>query len=177
MFLSGMVAAPSHGQTFPNAHTPPIPGWTGPVFQLRQDYPTSPPPAEGLSWKAFDYKTQPIQYVQSVLQYAYEGNTAVDWQVERNMTRNWYHAPWMHHGNQGRELVHGLTRERHSRAGELQPMQTSEFQNWAVSVDNAPGGYVIGRVLENRNAPDATVARFPDGTVAVKLLFTEATTF
>jgi hypothetical protein len=37
------------------------------------------------------------------------------------------------------------------------------------------GGYVIGQVWKDHNAPDPTAAKFPDGTVSCKLLFTTAT--
>jgi hypothetical protein len=57
----------------------------------------------------------------------------------------------------------------------LHPRQTTEFANFAVSVYNARGGYVIGRVWRDPEDPDPSVARFPEGTVAVKLLFTTAT--
>jgi hypothetical protein len=40
---------------------------------------------------------------------------------------------------------------------------------------NAPGGYAIGQVWKDHNAPDPTAAKFPDGTVSCKLLFTTAT--
>jgi hypothetical protein len=175
LFAIRPPAPPAHGQAFPDAHDPPIPGWSGPVFKLRQDYPATLPAPESYPWKALDPATQPIEYVRSVLAYAYEGNLAVDWQVENNPVRGWYHAPWMHSHDAGREFVHGLTRERDSRAGELHANQATRFQNWAVSVYNPPGGHVIGQVWSDPNAPDPTKAAFADGAVAVKLLFTEAT--
>jgi hypothetical protein len=162
---------------FPDAHNPPPPGWTGPVFKLRQDYPPAVPPAEHYPWKQFDFKTQPLDYLQSVLQYCYQGNTDanVDWQVEKNQQRNWYHAPWMHATDSGREFIHGLTRERNTPAGDLHDNQTAPVQNWAVSLYNPSGGYTIGQVWKDPNAPDPGAARFADGAVSIKLLFTEAT--
>ena len=88
--------------------------------------------------------------------------------------RTWYHAPWLHWGRNGREFVHGLTHQRPSQPLELAPMQTTQFQNWAVGMYNAPGGYVLGKVWANANRPDPTAAHFPDGTVSIKLLFTQA---
>jgi hypothetical protein len=159
---------------FPDAHDDPIPGWTGPVFKLRQDYPSTPPPSENYPWKQFNFRTQPLDYLRSVLQYAYEGNIAVNWEVQNNTVRGWYHAPWLHFGNNGREFVHGLTRERSSRPRELHPQQTQFARNYAVSVYNPPGGYIIGQVWADPDSPNAAAARFPDGTVAIKLLFTQA---
>jgi hypothetical protein len=173
------LAALAYGQApFPDAHDPPPAGWTGPVFKLRQDYPLSAPAPETYPWKAFDFKTQPKQYVQAVLSYCLEGNTddpAVDWQLEKNTVRNWYHAPWMHAGDNGREFIHGLTRERNSPPGDLHPNQTQTVQNWAVSAYNPAGGYIIGQVWKDPQNPDATAARFPDGTASIKLLFSAAT--
>jgi hypothetical protein len=162
---------------FPDAHDLPPSGWTGPVFKLRQDYPAAPPPVEMGPWKQFDFKTQPLDYLQSVLQYCLQGNADanVDWQVEKNQQRNWYHAPWMHATDNGREFIHGLTRERNSPPQDLHPNQTASVQNWAVSVYNPSGGYTIGQVWKNPTAPDPSAARFADGAVSVKLLFTEAT--
>jgi hypothetical protein len=40
---------------------------------------------------------------------------------------------------------------------------------------NPRGGFVLGQVWKNRDAPDPTQARFPEGTVAFKLIFTTAT--
>src|SRR6185369_13923250 len=102
------------GGQFPDAHDAPPAGWTGEegrVFKLSQDYPAIQPTPEQYPWKAFDYKKQPLEYLKSVLQYCYEGNidSDVDWQVEKNTKRKWYHAPWMHSGPNGREFIHGLT--------------------------------------------------------------------
>jgi len=102
LFSSLVWPSPGSAQ-FLDAHNPPPAGWTGPVFKLRQDYPSGAPPAESNPWKQFDFKTQPLEYVQSVLQYCYQGNTDanVDWQVEKNQRRTWYHAPWMHDADAG----------------------------------------------------------------------------
>jgi|SRR5579862_9389379 len=173
--LLSTVLPNADGQTFPSSKDQPPEGWTGPVFQLRQDYPATKPPAGPKPWKSFNFKTQPAKYLQAVLNYCEEGNVAVDWQLEKNTVRNWYHAPWLHTSANGREYVHGLTGERSSKKHELAPTQTDSFANWAVGFYNAPGGYVIGQVWKNPSAPNPSAANFPDGTVACKLLFTTAT--
>jgi hypothetical protein len=94
--------------------------------------------------------------------------------VQSNAVRKWYHAPWMHTGNAGREFVHGLTRERHSRPGELHPNQTEMFQNWAVSVYNPQAAYTIGQVWKDPAHPNPSIARFEEGATSIKLLFTLA---
>ncbi len=174
-----ILAVPSpdnvtYAGTFPDAHEKPTPGWTGPVFTLSQDYPMTLPPPETYPWKSIDFTAQPEAYIKAVLSYALEGNVAADWIVQNNTTRKWYHAPWLHSGNNGREFVHGLTHERSSRPKELGPKQTTTAQNFAVGMYNPPGGYVIGQVWKDPTAPDPTKASFPDGTVSVKLLFTQA---
>ena len=65
---------------FPDFHEDAVPsGWTGPVFTLSQDYPTTKPAAGTLPWKSIDFKTKPAEYLNAVLQYCYEGNIEVDW--------------------------------------------------------------------------------------------------
>ena len=164
---------------FPDAHHEPPAGWDGPVFKLSQAYPEAPPQSEQYPWKEIDFRAEPGGYARAVLRYAYEGNLEVDWRVHENTVRKWYHAPWLHDGDSGREFVHGLTRERTSRPKELHENQTEQFQNWAVGMYNAPGGHVVRQVWGDPEAagrvPDPGKTRFPDGTVSVKLLFTQAT--
>jgi hypothetical protein len=170
----GKKASNSPHHLFPDSRDKPLAGWSGPVFQLSQDYPSEKPTAEEYPWKKWDFKTQWKEYMRSVLDYCLEGNTEVDWVVQHNKVRRWYHAPWMHWGRNGREFIHGLTYEREARPGELSQRQTSVFQNWAVGIYNGPGGYVIGKVWKDAENPDLESARFPDGTVSIKLLFTQA---
>lgn len=159
---------------FPDAAMPPVPGWSGPVFRLSQEYPTTPAPAEAYPWLNHDFRTEWEAYLRSVLAYCMDGNAEVDWAGDRNPVRKWFHAPWLHYGRNGREFIHGLTHERVSEPFELSPTQTSRLQNWAVGLYNAPGGYVLGRVWRDPENPDPTAARFQPGTVSIKLLFTQA---
>jgi hypothetical protein len=169
------VAVPlARAASFPDAHEPPPPGWTGPVFKLSQNYPATPPPAGTYPWKSIDPAKEPEKYIKTVLTYALEGNVATDWRGYDNPTRKWFHAPWMHYGNSGREFIRGMTRERNSRPKELAPTQPCYWQNWAVGFYNAEGGYVVGQVWRDPKNPDAAKADFPDGTVSIKLLFTAA---
>ncbi|NBB18562.1 hypothetical protein GVN20_04260 [Runella sp. CRIBMP] len=88
----------------------------------------------------------------------------------------WFHAPAMALDPQnGREFIHGLTRERSSEKKELHPNQKYKVQNWAIGFYNSRGGYEIGRVWKNQNVP-LNNANFPPNTVSVKLLFTNVTT-
>jgi hypothetical protein len=162
------------GANFPDAHDKPPEGWSGPVFRLSQDYPTSRPQLGATPWRQLNFRTQPGRYIKAVLDYALEGNTTVDFQGQENAVRKWYHAPWMHVGPSGREFIRGLTRERMSLPRELAPTQTRTAQNWAVSLYNPRGGFTLGQVWANPNAPDATKASFPEGSVAFKLILTSA---
>lgn len=165
----------SQSRTFPDTRDHPPDDYHGPIFQLSQDYPPTPPPDEDRPWERIDFKTRGNEYMTSVLKYGLEGNVEVDWVVQKNPRRRWFHAPWLHFGRNGREFVHGLTHERVSEPQELARTQTTRVQNWAVGIFNAPGGYTIGQVWRDPNNPDPGRARFAPGTVAVKLLFTQAT--
>jgi hypothetical protein len=153
-------------------------GWTGPVFQLSKDYP-SVLPADPKPWKAFDFKTQPNEYLQAVLAYALEGNEAVQWKVQDNAIRKWYHAPGLlatgTPPTSGREFIRGLTRERTSPKQELHANQTKRVSNWAVGFYNPIAAFTIGQVWANPSAPNTDAVNFSDGAVAFKLLFTSAT--
>lgn len=164
---------------FCSSTVPLPPGWTGPVFQLSQTYPAAAP-ADSQPWLAFDPTKQPEAYLKSVLAYFYEGNIRPDVETsfdpKLNTVRGWYNAPWQDAGANGREPIHGLTRERVSRPKELAPQQTKPWSNYAVGFYNAPGGVVIGKMWSDHGHPDAAMAgSLPEGTVAAKLLFTTAT--
>ena len=101
----------------------------------------------------FDFKTDYAGYMNAVLQYCIEGNLDIDFKVQDNKVRKWYHAPWLHYGTNGREYHRGLTRERNVPAKELLPTQDVDIENWAVGFYNAPGGYTIGKVWLSGDAP------------------------
>src|SRR5436309_12148942 len=98
---AGIVSCVVIGQAaFPDAHNPPPAGWIGPVFKLSQNYPATLPAQEPVAqrpWTQFDFKNpaQAQQYLQAVLSYCLEGNTANNFaDVSQNSVRKWYHAPW-----------------------------------------------------------------------------------
>src|SRR5256885_6445541 len=140
------ITAPACAGTFPDSHDQVPKTWHGTVFRLSQQFPAADPskavPAPTYPWQAYDFRTQPAQYIKSVYDYVQEGNREIDWAVQDNAVRRWYHAPWMHYGDKGREYVRGMTRERTTPTpeqpgkGELGPLQTTCFQNWAVGFLN-----------------------------------------
>jgi hypothetical protein len=177
IFGAAMVHSVGTSAAFKDAHDLPPPGWAGPVFKLSQGYPTSLPSAGARPWLQFDFKNpaQAKQYLNAVLNYCLEGNTANNFaDVSTNTVRKWYHAPWLDVGPKGREFIHGMTKERRSKVGELGAAQTAEHDNWAVGFYNPRGGYVIGRVWKDPAHPNLNKANFPLHTVSCKLLFSTA---
>jgi hypothetical protein len=160
-----------------------------PIFELSQDYPAEAPsprcPDEECRWQKLDFRTQSKEYLFEVLKYAFEGNLEIDWRVQENPVRKWYHAPWMHTSKYGREFIHGLTKERHLCKAELLaetkvpcPDKERTIESWAVGIYNERGAYYIGKVWEEMlkdkpNAANFPAEGFPEGTVSFKLLFTE----
>lgn len=162
--------------SYSEGHPPPTGTDPSQIFSLSQDYPQTLP-TDITPWTAIDFIGNPQGYAQSVLQYSLEGNIAVDFKGQNNSVRKWYHAPWLHSGENGREFRHGLTRERNSRVGELHPNQTSQVFTWAVGMLNPLGGYALGQVWPKCGGePKPDMATSPEGTVACKLIFTTATT-
>jgi len=178
-----LLARPSFGQmppAFRNTIDTISPDWNGPVFELSRNYPTTLPAGDAKPWKAFDFKTQPREYIQAIIAYAREGNEAVQWRVQDNATRRWYHAPGLLGAGtdsipaSGREFIHGLTRERTSPKKELHPSQDKPVSNWAVGFYNPIAAFTIGKVWADPESPDTDSVQFEDGAVAFKLLFTSA---
>ena len=174
-YLSGVCDTPT--TPFCDALMPPIANWTGHVFHLSQNYPTTIS-QDVQPWLRYDPRTQTERYLRAVLDYVFDGNLRTDTEASfdpaRNCKRAWYHAPWQDVGITGREFIHGLTRERVSRPYELAPQQIHEWSSYAVGFFNAAGGMTLGRIWKDRGAPNAAASVFPDGTVATKLLFTTA---
>jgi hypothetical protein len=156
--------------------------WTGPVFKLSHQYPTSRPatPAGGYPWEQFDFRSQPAEYANAVLAAARADLEALDWDPTKAPTPKWFHAPWMATGpasGGGREFIHGMTVERTGRLSELVQggSDTVRFRNVAVGFYNDVGGWTFGQVWANPTAPDVSKAAFENGAASIKLLFTEVT--
>lgn len=177
----------SNEKQFPSYNTNfPPPAGAPEVFQLSQDYPHEII-KENFPWLSVDFKKSPDAYIRSVLKYSLEGNIEVGFKGQLNKVRKWYHAPWLHDdgkydtitGNyigNGREYIHGLTRERPTPKFEIHTLQDVTLENWAVGMYNAPGGYTLGSVWDSPTIPPhPEKANFPEGTVCCKLLFTDGT--
>ena len=145
------------------------------VFKLSQDYPRTLPNNKLPEFYNIDYKKDWRSYLLAIRSYCYEGNTGVDFRVENNKFRNWYHMPFQHYSENGREGYHGLTREAPVGIKQFAPTQSYNTAGaWAVGFYNDVAGYTIGQVWENHRNPDITkmAGGFRHGAVLFKLLFT-----
>jgi hypothetical protein len=172
---ASLVLAPgAPAQNFVASRDAPVPGqpkWI-PSFAFPQ---SSPPASDPKPWLAIDPFTSPEGYAKAVLAYFMEGQNTSSWRVQNNPVRKWYHMPWMHLGSLGREVIHGLTRERNAAAGTLAPTQHSCTQTWSIGFFNPIGGHQLWKTWnDGTSAPDFSSTAMPEGTVVVKLLFNEA---
>jgi hypothetical protein len=174
LLLLVAFAPPASADKLDRIEQPPT-GWRGPVFAPRFDFPARAR-TDAYAWEAISFRKEPERYLRALLDYALEGQDRVHWRLQANAKRRWYHVPWLGPGANGREFIHGLTRARDFAPGELKPAQTACRQNWALAFYNEPGGAVLGRIW-GRGGRDPNLAALPfsAGTVAVKLVFTEAT--
>jgi len=164
-------------------YQPPASQYSGPLFELSQSYPTQAPqgalpdffkklPAKPdnnfETWRA---------YMEEVKHYCLEGNVEVDWNVQKNKLRQWYHMPWQHYGPLGREGIHGLTKEAQIPVKQLAQTQIASGQTYAVGIYNDIGAYTIGEVWKDPNNPDpgftSQPKSFANGTVVCKALFAD----
>lgn len=174
------AADAAHGP-FPDfGYKPPATEYSGPLFRLSQNYPQVAPrrlpgffkllPAK----RTHDFATW-RRYLMGVRDYCLDGNAAVNWDVQKNHVRHWYHMPWQHYGPNGREGIHGLTKEAPVAKQQLAMTQLSTGQTYAVGIFNAQGGYTIGQVWKNPMDPNLSVTSAPhsflNGTVICKALF------
>lgn len=127
---------------FRNAVNPPSPDWSGPVFQLSDDYPQQNPgecPKDVCTWLDVDvdfdvsFDAPPpeweadgwAEYIARILDYVKQGQTEdlgneKGFQVKVDGETRWFHVPWMAYDpTAGREFVHGTTNERTAHLEDL----------------------------------------------------------
>src|SRR3569833_2487478 len=91
-----LAAAGASAGTFPDFGYQPPASYTGPLFQLSQNYPQHLPTAMPAFFKQLpakfsdDFETW-RPYVDAVKHYCLEGNVETDWDVQKNPVRHWYH--------------------------------------------------------------------------------------
>jgi hypothetical protein len=166
---AGQKPFPSYG------YKPPAAEYDGELFKLSQDYPAEAPKGELPPFFKTDFKKDWRTYMLQVRDYCFDGNVGVDWRVEKNKVRRWYHMPWQHYGPAGREGIHGLTQEAPVRPNQLAATQSfGDGSAYAVGFYNDRGAYAIGQVWKDHEKPDPKPAGdpgFPNGTVVCKNLF------
>jgi len=140
--VAALAASPAPAQqpdaallAFRDAVEAPPAGWTGPVFRLSHDYPSSipaqcpectwlqlgvsfnprfPPATSANPWVAGKW----ADYIGRILAYVKQGqdpqlSNQVGFRTEVNGRTRWFHVPWMAYDpTVGREFVHGTTNER-----------------------------------------------------------------
>jgi hypothetical protein len=153
-------------------------GWSGDTFRLSQNYPAELPkaPGGGYPWDKVDFRTKPSDYLNALLGYCMDGMEDAKFVAQANKKHSWYHAPWLDAGYGGREFLHGLVMDRTSDPKTLSVDQTLPVRNYSVTYYNPEAAYTIGQVWCNPAKPDASKAKFPVGSVILKLVFTMADT-
>lgn len=159
--------------------------YTGPVFVLADQYPKTLPALDRGAQKILkmDFKADAINYAVAVRDYIFEGNirggdVERDFDLHLNsVDRQWYHAPWQHWGQLGREGYHGLTREGPLSPLVLDSTQSNSSYAYAVGFYNGPGGFTLGKVWPSADqGPNLSSLiageGFPEGTIVGKFLFT-----
>ena len=168
-------------QHFPDfGFLPPPTEYKGRVFTLSQKYPkTEPSAAQRPEFMKIDFKEHWREYLLAAQDYCFKdnvqgGDIANDFDAALRANPTWFHVPWQHATPQGREGVHGLTKEAPVHPQQLAISQTyTGGQMYAVGIYNVFGGYTIGKVWADKEHPDPKGIRFPVGTVVMKVLFTD----
>ena len=91
--------------------------YQGPVFRLSSDYPEKLPTLDDDVKKILeiDFKKDWKKYALAVRDYAFKDNinqddNSLSFNFRGKQNQRWFHVPWQHWGNTGREGFHGLTK-------------------------------------------------------------------
>lgn len=140
----------------------------------RTDYPVNPK-AQLFPWKAYSFQDHPAEYMAAVLDSARPYFQRVNDRLVGNVDAPWWIAPWMDFGPYGREPSMGLTKERGPDPNDLSKGHPDGYQVWAVGFYNDLGAGEFATIFQdpcNPAFPEAV--SFPEGTVSIKFLFTDA---
>lgn len=163
-----------------------------PRFKICSEYDQMHPRPEERPWKGMDIRTEAKarKFAQVVLDYFYDSlvqdqnnpnNNFIAQNIKPGKAR-WCHMPWLNVGDSGRELIHGLTKERDLEKSEIYPSvaatKEKEGSDWGIGFYNdiacASMHNVFGSAGNGTMAPEFAKRNFPDGSVSVKILFTTA---
>jgi hypothetical protein len=141
-------------------------------WKIRNDYPTDS--GEKPAWLDIDFTQDPKAYSEAVKKYILEGNVKHNFVVQKNTLRDWYHPPWLHYGDHGREPINGLKYAADIPAKFISENQNRILQCWLCSYFNAPAATVLGRFWADPNEPkwdkDHPV-KFPVGSIIFENAF------
>jgi len=152
---------------------PPQGSQPSPAQSLNEAFPTSLPGGVPI-WRQVDFKTNPHEYADVVKTIAKNSIHLQAGKIQIDQNR-WWSAPFMNYTNNGREHFNGLTKERSPSGSDLAPNSPANYQVWAVGWYNDYGAVQLGKIWGDRCQPDEGSARlFPENTVSVKMLFTNA---
>ncbi len=194
---SSVLAQSTASLAYRNAVEPPPPGWTGPVFELVHNYPTTnpgvcdpkvckwlgntkvnfnlpltgPPPTWTPAWN---------EYIHEILDYVKQGQdpqlqNQVGWKPDVDGEARWFYVPWMAYDpTRGREFVHGMTNERTATLGDFihEPNAGTNTLEHGALMGDLHTGPQFGTNTLMLSATRQTTKGFE--TVVAKLLFTTA---
>ena len=166
-----------------------------PKFALQGNYSKMVVKANDRPWRGMNLTDakESLKFAFMMQKYVYEGmanqdpkNVNKNFIAQKNPVRDWCHMPWMHVGANGREAIHGMTKERDLKVG-IMPLysKATPGTDWGIGYYNAAGCQTIGKIFgsydpENPKSAEALAApqfsnvEFADGTVSAKILFTTA---
>ena len=150
-------------------------------FKFRGEYSNYKVKPQDRPWKNIDIRNGEgkKKFARDTLYYFFkgmadQGKTADQiFYADKNKSTDWCHMPWLQVGDAGREAIHGLTKERDIESSTMYP-NIDKGANWGVGFYNAASCKTIGTIFGDARAPIAQpqfAQRFPDGTMAAKILF------
>lgn len=150
--------------------------YTGPFFDVPEDWPTTPPAEPKGPWD--NYASIDASNVEDFMvdmrNYVFAALLPVDWRFQDQPSQErWYSGPWM-----PRETVRGMYDGNNQPAGSYGPDQVDCAVNYTLDLYNHVGGYTFGQVWGDPSRsvhdPNITVTstQFPEGTVVAKLAMT-----
>ncbi|WP_404294264.1 hypothetical protein ACD578_28665 (plasmid) [Microvirga sp. RSM25] len=119
-----------------------------PSAKWRQDYPAQyPNPVDRQPWEAFNFRTQPAEYMNAVLGTAKTAFQIKDRGLVGTGQEEWWISQWLDYTNAGREPLMGLTKERGPDPGDLSETNPDGYQVWALGFYNRAGATVLAALM------------------------------
>jgi hypothetical protein len=178
VLLSGLIAiisaAPANAQSCSLSESTAANPSSGKVdMPWRTDFPTVAPTAP-LPWSSIDFMVDWKGYMSAVLgSIRGAGLQISSSRLTMPAGHPWWIVPWMDYSEAGRERFNGLTKERSSIQKDLGP-NADRAQLWAIGWYNAVGAFAFGKIFADPCQPTPSAGiPFPQGTAAVKFLFTD----